>query len=197
MLGRFYDGTSSYNFMLLNVCHFVHHFLLLTLHWPFPIVKSIKILELISWISHPWILIKKLTEVRTKDFITYICTLLSNYLNENHLKAVFPTPIDQKLPFWRQNWLKSPTLRAKFRPFFALISAKIKIFLTPSTLFNAFLCDNITKIPNLTIFFKFFLVKLYEKQLKKSMEKLSRVGPKKLLIFYVISEHFRRGIRKN
>ena len=39
---------------------------------------------------------------------------------------VFPTLFDQKSPFWRQIWPKSPTIRAKFRPFFAHISAKIR-----------------------------------------------------------------------
>ena len=39
-----------------------------------------------------------------------------------------------------------PLLEPNFAHFFAQISAKIKYFLTPSTLFIAFLFDNLTKI---------------------------------------------------
>ena len=102
---------------------------------------------------------------------------------------MFPTLIDQKSPFWRQIWPKLPTLVAKFRPFFAHISAKIRYFLTPSTLFIAFLCDNFTQISTIDIFF--------EKYARNKLEeKVSMVGAKKHNQFHVIPEHFRWGTRK-
>ena len=111
-----------------------------------------------------------------------------------HNLAVFPTLIDQKSPFWRQNWPKSPTLRAKFRPFFATFLAKIWCFLTPSTFFIAFLCDNLTKNFQIQLFLKKIIWGTIEKDY---LEIMSKEGVKICLAFYVIFEHFRRGTRNS
>ena len=62
---------------------------------------------------------------------------------EIELKSVLAESFRPFSPIWRQNFAKIAHFRAKFRPFFASFWPKFDSFLTPSTLFIAFLSDNV------------------------------------------------------
>ena len=56
-------------------------------------------------------------------------------------------------PFWHQKFAKIANFMAEFRPFFARFLLNFRQYLTPSTIFISFLCDNVRKNWNFTIFF--------------------------------------------
>ena len=85
-------------------------------------------------------------------------------------------------PIWRRNFAKIAHFRAKFRPFFASFWPKFDSFLTPSTLFIAFLSDNVKIFNKLWFFFGKLIWNLLSKYY---LVKLSVVGVKKITSIFM------------